>query len=57
MAREPWRVGGDGGHLGLDLRWTAAKQRLWKGRFAAAGVLNNSKLRLQKPSVRPSPLT
>ena len=26
------------GHAGLDLRWTAAKARLWKGRFATAGL-------------------
>ena len=27
------------GHAGLDLRWTPAKQRVWKQRFAAAGVV------------------
>ena len=27
-----------GGHAGLDLRWTPAKQRMWKARFHGAGV-------------------
>ena len=27
-----------GGHFGLDLRWTPAKQRMWRARFLSAGV-------------------
>ena len=26
------------GHAGLDMRWTAAKHKMWRARFAAAGV-------------------
>ena len=45
--------------------WPVAEQRLIyagkaledKRTLGGSGVLNNSKLRLQKPSVRPSPLT